>query len=108
MKQDEQLKPCPFCGQQPYIGYLYTKDMQAVTCKNPDCTQSESFSVAEWNTRPGEDALHAEIDRLRAAANRLCATLRIWHDNGGFEASSWEHAALETVLGSKEMIGGDA
>lgn len=103
------VKPCPFCGEDAVIEYGAHGSRSFPMCSNKLCPAGKggTFDFERWNMRPIEDGLRAENDRLRAAANRLAATLRIWHDNGGFEASSFEHAALETVLGSKEMIGGD-
>lgn len=43
---------------------------------------------------------------LRTAARALCDSLRIWHDNGGYECYCQEHKDLEIALGETgRMIG---
>jgi hypothetical protein len=45
-------------------------------------------------------------DSLRTAARALCDSLRIWHDNGGYECHCQEHKDLEIALGETgRMIG---
>jgi len=77
---DEQLKPCPFCGEAP--GLMVWNDasrpMTDIECVGMDCItrgcevrvegeDHERRAIAAWNTRPIEDALRAENDRLRTA-----------------------------------------
>ena len=68
----KELKPCPFCGGEDteiapglkgdwYIGCL-TCNYQ-IRCE--DCTEEDT--VRYWNTRPAEDALKAENERLKEA-----------------------------------------
>ena len=67
-EQNAELKPCPFCGRS--VTHLKTfSDHADIFC---DCgatihsLRSYSAMKADWNTRPIEDALRAEIERLRA------------------------------------------
>lgn len=66
----EELKPCPFCEGEEieiapglkddwYIGCL-TCDYQ-IRCKH----STEEDTVRYWNTRPAEDALKAENERMK-------------------------------------------
>lgn len=74
---NDELKPCPFCGLKPKLNEAVTypngeKSSAFVRC--PNCGLAYSFgdkneqAVSRWNTRPIEDALHAERD---AAVERL-------------------------------------
>ena len=60
-----ELKPCPFCGEK-------------IQTKNPDCYDDKQDACAcgcidkdgwvsfeQWQSRPIEDALRAEIARLK-------------------------------------------
>jgi len=78
-----ELKPCPFCGTTVVsieIDGLY----RWVECGNASCLASvkpRSFLVdagnanhivaTDWNTRPIEDALRAENERLRKALEKI-------------------------------------
>jgi len=56
-----ELKPCPFCGGE--VDYNERGKVQCSrACIGIDC---EGYSN-EWNYRPIEDALSAEIDELKA------------------------------------------
>lgn len=60
-----ELKPCPFCGQNPDIE-SYGEDGSFVCCSNFDCQLMSGFSPEEWNTRPIEDVLRNEITFLKS------------------------------------------
>ena len=70
----DELKPCPFCGQMPrndstHLPYLLAH------CTNQDCvgswmTVGAGGNKYHWNTRPLEDALQAEVDRLTAIIHK--------------------------------------
>ena len=67
-----ELKPCPFCGEKATLDYgvLPNRKHWFITC---DCcgmmyqyTLSQRKYVKDgWNTRPIEDALQAENERLK-------------------------------------------
>lgn len=60
---NDELKPCPFCGQPAVLD----EDGQ-VTCNNEDCIMWPRFySLQQWQTRPVEDAFRSENDQLRGA-----------------------------------------
>ncbi len=62
----EKLKPCPFCGQPGRK--MYTDQVGCLSfCINGDPSDNDLPCVEVWNTRPVEDALKAENDRLRKA-----------------------------------------
>jgi Lar family restriction alleviation protein len=69
-----ELKPCPFCGRTDelakekfldLIGWIYR-----VRCKRCAIIIRESLAdmddaIHKWNTRPAENALQAEVERLK-------------------------------------------
>ncbi len=58
----EELKPCPFCGEQPL------EDKYGdIVCSNESDIDNDPYlySVGTWNTRPIEDTLRAENDALK-------------------------------------------
>lgn len=63
-----ELKPCPFCGHNEYLETQYENGDHWVYCDY--CGATGSVHVGDnsefdlWNTRPIEDALRAEVERL--------------------------------------------
>jgi hypothetical protein len=61
-----ELKPCPFCGKNELrqLGAL-----KKVQCINESCDHAfkNPMLPIAWQTRPIEDALRAENERLREA-----------------------------------------
>ena len=60
----EPLKPCPFCGSkmtQGTNGLIFHPDEPWCEMRVP----SPTFPLTRWQNRPGEEALQAEIDRLK-------------------------------------------
>lgn len=57
-----KLKPCPFCGETDQFG-------------NENCVcgsdELQRMSRGAWNTRPREDALEAEIERLQDELEKM-------------------------------------
>ena len=53
-----KLKPCPFCGKQPYIKHLFD-DVIWVECRNSDCQvipttrhkKTKKEAIEAWNRR---------------------------------------------------------
>ena len=76
-----ELEPCPFCNGTHSINVInfFTGDSyrkcdicgaEAPEAKTPE----EAAKV--WNTRPAEDALKAEVERLKADNERLKKALK--------------------------------
>jgi hypothetical protein len=64
-EMSDELKPCPFCGEKAEIrvkqwidGEGYPDKLVWVEC--PDC--GDTHRPDNWNTRPIEDALRAELE----------------------------------------------
>ena len=80
----EELKPCPFCGKSDKSA-IYTESMvhhgellwirYGVKCKRCHFGTStyakKATAIRKWNTRPAEDALTAEVERLKAEIERI-------------------------------------
>ena len=69
----EERKTCPFCGKLPTGNDL-------IMCHNDKCPLGyygwkHAMSLDAWQTRPIEDALRAELERLREEIARLKAEL---------------------------------
>lgn len=60
-------KPCPHCGQRPRLetdvpfGSPYVVECRTFGCENA----AHLMSLHHWNTRPEEDRLTDEVERLR-------------------------------------------
>ena len=91
-----ELKPCPFCGNEPHIDANY----HLFSCQNKDCIADAINYEAimgffeQWNICPIEDALNKRIAELEAENERLSQLL---HD----EMSQLE---IATDLGNKRWI----
>jgi len=57
----EELKACPFCGGNDIV---YEEALSVTYCNDCGGELDEGFG-SDWNTRPIEDALQAENERLK-------------------------------------------
>lgn len=67
-----ELKPCPFCGKPAYK--TKAPDLAKFTaCSNRRCFlyNSDWISKSVWNTRPIEDILRTENEKLRVVLKYL-------------------------------------
>lgn len=86
-----ELKPCPFCGEEPEI-FDFKDGRFVVQCSNPDCDvypytsihRDRADAIAAWNQRATVYAkpttlsqLQAENDKLREQMERLVTLLRV-------------------------------
>jgi Lar family restriction alleviation protein len=105
----EELKPCPFCGGdaslivKTFFG-LPEEDVYTVACN--DCKSQSCYSddhketIKIWNTRPAEDALKAEVERLKAVLAEIAATLAT-----GAEVSEDDIFTMcKDAVGEKEVL----
>ncbi|MCA8018117.1 Lar family restriction alleviation protein [Burkholderia metallica] len=86
------LKPCPFCGKQPYVAEeIDPDDWWYVACKTPGCilpcagghTSIES-AIAKWNRRTTPDR-----DSIIEQCAKVCEG-----DGDGFETpDTWDYYA---------------
>ena len=58
----EELKGCPFCGKAPIVGNEFCR-CGTLCC--PLCDKHVRLAI--WQTRPVEDGLRSERDRLLKA-----------------------------------------
>ena len=82
----EELKPCPFCGENAEL-----RGGEGVAswiiCNNKKCRATQGLelsgenAVKMWNRRPAEDALEKEVERLKAEVKRMKIGLRkLWYE----------------------------
>jgi len=71
---EDELRPCPFCGNQPtqFIGSGANHGL--VRCVTPLCPAGymDWAPPKKWNTRPIEDALCAQISALEETLMIAC------------------------------------
>jgi len=76
-----ELKACPFCGGEPRLLYGLEGEY-AVGCSNDNCefcgedSRDNQKVITQWNTRPIEDALRAELATAQAEVERLRGIIR--------------------------------
>jgi uncharacterized protein (DUF342 family) len=79
----DELKPCPFCGSEATMNERNAME-EFVNCSKPGCSLSETWAVAifidNWNTRPREDALTAELDKRERQVKNLNLALQLCKD----------------------------
>lgn len=82
--KDEELRPCPFCGERPKVVTYYSNG-DRVECYNKECPAwrwdeaSSAPTPTEWNTRPIEDRLREEL----GSAKRMLTAYEsafAWHE----------------------------
>jgi hypothetical protein len=92
-----ELKPCPFCGREVTVdkwGDVHCDNNNQYIDEGEYCPNDIILKPKEWNTRPIEDDLTAELARLTAENERLS---QILHD----ELSQLE---IATDLGNKRWL----
>jgi len=72
-----ELKPCPFCGRQPYESGGYVSCHTELCLANADYHEPAIGPITDWNTRPIEDALNARIAELEAAQKEALLLLPV-------------------------------
>ena len=77
----DELKPCPFCGSSnttlDYYEISGPQELGTIVVCN-DCGASAK-SIVDWNTRPIEDALRAQLEKRTAElhyANTACMEMK--------------------------------
>ena len=70
------LKACPFCGEEIYSEfYSHRAEEFDGHCTNKKCVlygkELLFFNTARWNTRPIEDQLRAENERLKGVLQSM-------------------------------------
>lgn len=67
---NRELKPCPFCGGKAKLTSNTAEKWHWGECENcgaeGDSDLGVSGAIENWNTRPLETSLIAEVERLRA------------------------------------------
>ncbi len=107
----EEIIPCQWCGKVPVVKedtfYDFGLDKEYtgfwLFCENPDCpvcgadiATTREIAIRIWNTRPREDALQAENERLREL-------LQAGLDSAACEADwfDWVEKAQNELKGSQ-------
>lgn len=88
----DNLKLCPFCNKADRVR-IYTDSMArfgellwikySVRCNRcrieTPTYATKAAAIRKWNKRPAEDALKAEMDRMKAALKDMCG---LWESMG--------------------------
>ena len=74
----DELKACPFCGSSN-IQPAPLSDYEWYRCNDCDALSGRGGAIG-WNSRPLEDALQAEIARLREAQRWIPVSERLPED----------------------------
>jgi hypothetical protein len=69
------LKPCPFCGKSDMLELISEEDTWAWCNRCGFWDYAGMHTMRHWNTRPLEDALRAENDRMNKYADKLVDAL---------------------------------
>jgi hypothetical protein len=99
-------KPCPFCGSKAkkHKYHILGELVKLIYCPNENCHfHHRTASVADWNTRPIEDALlaraeqaEAMVERLIEAGNVLIETFQDYPDFEEYpEVGKWDTLVAE-------------
>jgi len=65
MSEEMKLKPCPICGGKAIMAWDDFVEVSICRCDDPKCGFELWGGTAEqWNTRPIEDELRTEINKL--------------------------------------------
>lgn len=106
----EELKRCPFCGEENEIGTEYVElscpqELGAfVICKQCGAMTRTCATVDEaiqlWNTRPVEDALNNRIAELTVLVDRLIK-ISDWATTGMVISSSYSSSSDIRKLAEK-------
>jgi hypothetical protein len=90
------LKPCPFCGQQAEEEPSDDSLDRTIFCKNSHCVHVYTTNFHQWQNRPIEDALNAEVLRLREENTRIDKSRLALSDAGDWLAK--ENTRLRDAL----------
>ena len=101
---DQTLKPCPFCGHAAQTVVSFGEPVAGCVNGVCDLCDTEWLDEEAWNTRPVEDALRAENDRLRAAIEAAVDALPRWSKGALEHLSPAEIAADEVRMSLREAL----
>ena len=81
-----KLKPCPFCGNHANSKWFKSDDF-GIECNTKSCYgiygfKTEEDAIAQWQSRPIEDTLRAELERLQEKLHDEMSQLKIATDLG--------------------------
>lgn len=96
MSEKNELKACPFCGEQPVN--MIVNGIDAFVCGNQVCSMG-AMEIDEWGVRPIEDKLRAERDKWKNRydiSTNVAANLMIQRDAALVEVAALK-AALENI-----------
>lgn len=103
-KMIEELKPCPFCGGESKVtereGFAF---FWCGECGASSKIAKESEAREYWNRRPAEDALKAEVDRLKEALSSIAENAEFWDDED--DSLAIIHRICKRALGDNPANG---
>lgn len=93
MSKADELKPCPFCGKEAWLGNLKGFErgtaIYRVGCSDPECIGYETMcmkfdtkeeALAAWNRRPGCDGCRWVYSEDRWKECRYCSRMWLYKD----------------------------
>lgn len=103
----EELKPCPFCGNSEDLTVTRINNStgyRRIECKKCDYNRyiygTKQDAIRKWNTRPAEEALKAEVERLKGVIAEIATTLAT-----GAEVSEDDIFTMcKDAIGEKEVL----
>ena len=81
IKMKTELRECPFCGERTFVKFTPLEgctDIGNITCVCGFVYTTISQGLDDWNVRPIEDGLRAEIEALQQELDELKEQYR-WH-----------------------------
>lgn len=100
-----ELRECPFCGNDAVFHYIKDSRYHCwVECENGDADigmfSNDELAIKHWNTRPAEDALQAEIERLKSdleMQENLIRQMYLENNRAWDEVEGWKKLFYDLV-----------
>jgi hypothetical protein len=75
-----KIKSCPFCGKEMSEKNFFSCDGYPQACGCWETTHTGEEALKTWNTRPIEDAMQKQINKLQKELDDAKACLAMFND----------------------------